>query len=450
MSLALQKLVKDLDVKLLDEHRLDTELFGKLEAIQRSSGILHGDRPICPFLRPYFLAESKYNAIRQAAATLNGAFVSLTKAALIDPEIMSELGVSEKEERWARLETGYMDVSINSRLDTFLTADGFAFLEYNGENPAGIGDQSALERLFTNVPIVDKFLQDNRHHYPQPQIRLLDVLDSAYRDFGGKKRKPNIAIVDWYGVSTRPEFVILEEYFETRGYSTKICVPGELEYRDSSLIAGDFEIDIFFKRVLIHEFLERFDETHSLYQACSDGNVCMVNSFRSKIPHKKASFAILTDPRYSWIFSSEQRDTIAKHVPWTRNFREGKTTYKGETVDLVEYIRAGRNRFVLKPNDEYGGKGIYFGWDSSEAEWDDAIAVALKTHYIVQERVSVEKTDIPVFMNGEARIESLTVDFDPFLFRGNVEGGMVRLAAGSLVNITSGGGETALAILEGF
>jgi hypothetical protein len=53
-------------------------------------------------------------------------------------------------------------------------------------------------------------------------------------------------------------------------------------------------------------------------------------------------------------------------------------------------------------------------------------------------------------MNGEARIESLTVDFDPFLFRGNVEGGMVRLAAGSLVNITSGGGETALAILEGF
>ena len=119
-------------------------------------------------------------------------------------------------------------------------------------------------------------------------------------------------------------------------------------------------------------------------------------------------------------------------------------------MELVEFIRAGRDQFVLKPNDEYGGKGIYFGWDSSEAEWDDAIAVALKAHYIVQERVLVEKTDIPVFMNGEARIESLTVDFDPFLFRGNVEGGMVRLAAGSLVNITSGGGETALAILEGF
>jgi hypothetical protein len=33
---------------------------------------------------------------------------------------------------------------------------------------------------------------------------------------------------------------------------------------------------------------------------------------------------------------------------------------------------------------------------------------------------------------------------------GEVEGGMVRLAPGSLVNITQGGGETALAILEDF
>ncbi|MEQ1603616.1 MAG: hypothetical protein ABL999_01985 [Pyrinomonadaceae bacterium] len=450
MSLTLQKLVGDLDTKLLQEHSLDTALFDRLESIQRSSGILHGERPICPFLRPYFLAESKYNAIRQAAATLNGAFASLTRAALDHPEIMSELGVSEKEERWARLETGYLDVSINSRLDTFLTADGFAFLEYNGENPAGIGDQAALERLFTHVPLVERFLQDNRHHYPQPQFRLLDVLDSAYRDFGGNKAKPNIAIVDWAGVSTRPEFVILEEYFETRGYATKICVPAELEYKNSSLIAGDFEIDIFFKRVLIHEFLDQFDETHSLFQACSDGNVCMVNSFRSKIPHKKASFAILTDERYREFFDADQHQIIRKHVPWTRNFRYGRTSYDEESVDLVEHVRAGRKKFVLKPNDEYGGKGIYFGWDCSEAEWDEAIDIALNSHYVVQERVLVEKTQIPVYDNGEARIESLTVDFDPFLFRGNVEGGMVRLAAGSLVNITSGGGETALTILEGF
>ena len=196
------------------------------------------------------------------------------------------------------------------------------------------------------------------------------------------------------------------------------------------MIAGDFEIDIFFKRVIIHEFLERFDETHPVFRACTDGAVCMANSFRSKIPHKKASFAILTDERYHRLFDPEQLETIRRHVPWTRNVKYGDSTYAGEDVDLLEFIRAERHRFVLKPNDEYGGKGIHFGWESSESEWDDAIEEALEAHYVVQERVAVEKTQIPVFSDGEARIASLTVDFDPFLFRGNVEGGMVRLAAG--------------------
>jgi hypothetical protein len=450
MSESLLNLISELDHELLREHRLDTDLFGKLAAIQESSGILHGTRAICPFLRPYFLARSRYDAINSAANLLSRAFASVTAAALEYDEIMSVLGMSEKEARWARLEPGYLDVSVNSRLDTFLSNDSFAFLEYNAENPAGIGDQRALERLFTNIPTVNKFLADNPHHYPQPHIRLLEVLDQAYREFGGKKVRPNIAIVDWEGVSTAPEFEILKEHFEANGYSTEICDPNSLEYNGFALTSGDFEIDVFFKRVLIHEFLDRFDETHAVYQACSDGTVCMANSFRSKIPHKKASFAILTDERYQALFDAAQLETIRRHVPWTRNFLDDKTTYAGNDVDLVEFIRTDRKRFVLKPNDEYGGKGIYFGWETSASEWDAAIELALASRYIVQERVAVEKTDIPVVIDSEARIESLTVDFDPFLFKGHVEGGMVRLAAGSMVNITSGGGETALAILEGF
>jgi hypothetical protein len=31
------------------------------------------------------------------------------------------------------------------------------------------------------------------------------------------------------------------------------------------------------------------------------------------------------------------------------------TIFEGKTVDLPEFIRAHRERLVLKPNDEYGG-----------------------------------------------------------------------------------------------
>jgi uncharacterized circularly permuted ATP-grasp superfamily protein len=176
----------------------------------------------------------------------------------------------------------------------------------------------------------------------------------------------------------------------------------------------------------------------------------MANSFRSKIPHKKSSFAILSDDRYHRLFTSEQQAAIQKHIPWTRVVEDGSTTFGDLEIDLLEHLRKDQFRFVLKPVDDYGGKGIVFGWEASESEWDDSIGHALEVPYVVQERVEVEKTQIPVFSSGEARIETLTVDFDPFLFMGEVEGGMVRLAPGSLVNITQGGGETALAILADF
>jgi len=442
-------LIEELDRELIANHRFDVELYERLVTLQRELGLLHGDRPICPFLRPYFLGESRYKAIRLSARILSGAFEKLTKAALENAEIMAELALTEKEERWASLEPGYRCVSVNSRLDSYLRPDGFSFLEYNAENPAGIGDQSSLETLFRTVPEVAEFLQSNGHFYPQPQNKLLAALDATYREFGGKKARPAIAIVDWDGVSTGAEFNILAEFFESEGDPTRICDPTELEFDGVVLRSGDFEIDIFFKRVIIHEFLARFDETHPLFKAIESGAVCMANSFRSKVPHKKGSFAILSDEKYQGLFTDQQRREIDLHIPWTRRVREEMTMYAGEAVDLIEFIRRERSHLVLKPNDDYGGKGIAIGWECAGSQWDDAIETALEEPYVVQERVDVERTAIPFFdENSEVRSESLLVDLDPFLFRGEVEGGMVRLSSSSLVNVSQGGGETALVIIE--
>jgi uncharacterized circularly permuted ATP-grasp superfamily protein len=216
------------------------------------------------------------------------------------------------------------------------------------------------------------------------------------------------------------------------------------------LTANGRTIDIFFKRVIIHEFLHEFRDGHALFEALEDGSVCMINSFRSKVPHKKSGFAILTDERFQHLFTPQQKDAIDKHIPWTRRVVDKATTYLGEPVGLLDLVRKNRTRFVLKPNDDYGGHGISFGWESSAAEWDDAIENALNDHYIVQERVAVEKTEMPIYSNGSASVESLNVDLDPYLFNGNVDGAMVRLGSGSLVNITQGGMEAALCILEGY
>lgn len=445
----LEEIVEKLDESLINNHRFDATLFAKLTQIQKEAGILHDDRPICPFLRPHFFARSKYDEIKSAVEELHLAFESLTEAALASDELMSEINLTEKEERMARIDPRYKSLCVSSRFDIYLHGNDFKILEYNAETPAGVGDQMSFEKVFNDVPEVQNFLAENEHWRPRPHIELLKALDLAYRQTGGKKEKPNIAIVDWEGVSTVSEFEILRDFWNAEGYKTIIANPFELDYDGEHLRVGDFEVDIFYKRVIIHEFLEHFDETHPLSRAYADGNVCMANNFRVKIPHKKTSFSILTDEKYEHFFTAKQNELIRQHIPWTRRVREGKTNFQGKEVDLLKFLRRERENFILKPHDDYGGHGISLGWETTESEWDEVLRNALKHCFVAQERVEVDKVKIPTF-NSEASIETLNIDFDPFLFNGKVHGGLVRLSAKSLVNVTQGGGETALVILEDF
>ena len=154
----------------------------------------------------------------------------------------------------------------------------------------------------------------------------------------------------------------------------------------------------------------------------------MVNSFRGKLVHKKAIFAVLTNEKYESLFNEVELAAIRAHVPWTRKFRAEKTLVRtasgsdrppsssGDGVDLVEWTRANSHKLVLKPNDDYGGHGIYIGWNSSESEWDDAIDHALRNgDYLVQERVKTAREMFPMVHEdalGFTYAEQL-VDLDP-------------------------------------
>ena len=170
----------------------------------------------------------------------------------------------------------------------------------------------------------------------------------------------------------------------------------------------------------------------------------MVNSFRGKLVHKKAIFAVLTNERYEYLFNEAELAAIRANVPWTRRFREEKTMNRGIEIDLVAWTRENPHKLVLKPNDDYGGHGIYIGWNAMATEWDAAIQTALANgDYLVQERVSTAKEEFPmVFGGGMERwsmIEQL-VDLDPLLFDGVVGSAFTRLSSNELANVTAGGG----------
>jgi hypothetical protein len=221
-----------------------------------------------------------------------------------------------------------------------------------------------------------------------------------------------------------------------------------LEYHHGRLRCGDFEIDLVYKRIIIHEFLARYDETHPLVRAYLNRDVCLVNPFRCKIMHKKASFELLTDDAYARWFTSAERQAIRRSIPWTRRMANRRTTYYGRSVELVDFVRQNRARLVLKPNDDYGGHGVYLGPQLDERAWDNAIATALSGDYVVQEAIDLHTEEFPIFSDRDWKVQPMFVDTNPFLFRGNVCGAMVRLSSSPIVNVTSGGGETGFFVIE--
>src|SRR5207302_8506341 len=145
----------------------------------------------------------------------------------------------------------------------------------------------------------------------------------------GRAKKPNIAIVEFRAPyhSGQSEYEFFRDFFREEGYQVEIVSPEQLEYRNGLLRRGTFEINLVYRRLGVQEFLIRFDLSHPLVQAYRDRAVCVVNSFRSELAHKKAMFGLLTDETLVSKFPAADRKAIREYVPWTRRDAATKTTY---------------------------------------------------------------------------------------------------------------------------
>jgi hypothetical protein len=421
------------------------------EGLERAK-LIFGGRPLSPYLRPHFVTESDFARVSRICETVWGAIQKVKDAAVEDEKIVDELGVTEVERELVRIDPGYRAVSPTARLDSFLTAEAFSFVELNGESPAGIAYADAAYEIFSSLPVMRRFGERYSLRTFEGRPLMLATLLEAYREYAGAsaKAKPSIAIVDLKGLPTQKEFELFRDYFESEGHPSAICAPEELEFSGGRLRCGEFEIDIVYKRLLVNEYLPIMSQHPALLDACRAGAVCMVNNFRSKMIHKKALFAVLTDPAHARLFTKDELEAVRRHVPWTRKVREGMTEKGGADVDLLDYVRRNSGTLVLKPNDDYGGHGIYIGWNNDAAAWDAALQAALADgDYLVQERVPTARETFPALMDdGSVVYAEQLVDLDPLLFNGRVGSAFTRLSSTELANVSSGGGMVPTFIID--
>jgi hypothetical protein len=433
---------------LTDE--LAAESQAHLDDQLRRRGLFFGERPLCTVLRPRFLTPDQYRFLQRRVTILLRAFDKIYQKAMADASFREQFGLLEWEERLIGYDPGFPEPSPVSRLDAFFVPErgGLRFTEYNAETPAAAAYNDVLAEVFLGLPAMREFLRRYEVR-PQPaRQNVMHALIASYQRWSGRRDAPRVMILDWREVPTHSEFVITAEYFRSQGLECVIADPREVEYRNGQLWSNDFAADLIYKRVLISELIERGGMDHPVVRAVLDNAVCMVNPFRCKLLHKKASLAVLGDERNAQLFTTEELEAIEAHIPWSRRVEERATTFHGERVDLLTLLRDRREFLVLKPNDEYGGTGIVLGWKCDSETWESAVRLALDEPHIVQERVTLPEEAYPSMVDGHVRFDDRVLDTAPFIFHGGyMDGCLTRLSTESLVNVTAGGGSSVATLI---
>jgi hypothetical protein len=422
-----------------------------LDKGQETRELVYARRAVCGVLRPRFLSPGQYRCLHDRVKALLPAFQLAHDRALADLGFRRQFRLAEWEEELLAIDPGFRDPSPTSRFDAFFGSEqDLRFTEFNTEAPAGAGYSDSLARLFHGVPVFQEFGRQYQVWAVLARPGVLHALMDAYKQWrGNTSDPPRVAILDWRDSPTFAEFVLFYDFFKVMGIEARIVDPRDVEYRSGKLLAGDYVINLVYNRVPTCELIARGGREHPVVLAASHRAACVVNSFRSRLLGKRASVAVLSDERNAALFTPDQLQMIAAHIPWTRVVEDRRTMFEGAEIDLVPFVLANKERLVLRPNDGRGAEGMVPGWSVDSGTWEAAVRVALTEPFVVQEKVGLPAEPFPVFEGGALQIRDQFVDTSPFVAFGSfMHGCLTRIAPDAPVNVATGGSVVPTFVVE--
>jgi hypothetical protein len=326
------------------------------------------------------------------------------------------------------IDPGYSRVIVNSRLD-MTGPETLRLFEINTDSPAMMTYTDHLEEIVLSMsPVAERLgVAPVRHRLTRV---LLSALVDTYHEWGGVRRDPLIAIVDWKGQKTASELLHTAAVFTELGCPTIVCDPGELSIRNGKLCARDRQIDIVQRRVLFPDFLRRATELEALLEAYRRGLVCVVNSLRAITVGNKAAMALLFEHPDICGLDADEIGLLHEVLPET-------ITVNPQTV---EQLCADKDSWVIKRSLSSGGVDVIFGCERSQADWEQVVARAVGDVVVAQRKQSIPVRRLPVVENGAVELRTLFANWNPWVFGGRYAGASTRVSTEKVISITAGGG----------
>ena len=404
-------------------------------------GFVYGERTIPFVIMPHFISPGQLRRLSRAVATISPVLDRFCDAYCEDPQLREELELPSHVDALVRIDPGFPQPIRISRLDAFLHDYDVQFLEFNTDSPAGMAWTDILhEALLEKVDLPGVRQVFNTGYTPVLPEVVATLLD-AYRACRATRRdlpeRPRLAVVDVPGTPTVAEFRLVSRFAQEAGLETVVATLDETSYDGSRLLVAGAPAHLVYRRALV----ETLTAESPIALAAREGRAVVVNPFRVDVAANKKILALLQDERFEHLVTRAEAEAIANMLPWTRILRRGPTTYGPWRFELVSFVCENRERLVLKPASDYGGRGVMLGMETDQASWEAAVEEhAERGDFIVQEYVPIPEEMFPTIEDGHVQMRLKRFNINPYCIGGRYVGMMTRISDQAVINVAAGGG----------
>ncbi len=318
---------------------------------------------------------------------------------------------------------------------------GFQCCEINMAPNVGGWESRFWERKYLDHPVVASFIAARgihaSHHDPLRTFCSHIVEDVATSGVGSDGAL-NVAVMCTTqfapGVEGKREAQnVYAKFLDGKQGQVLFCTgPGDLQVKSGELYFGDQRVHavVNYAGAILPK---------QVYWCHKAGTICLYNGPLTKMMSDKRNLALLSEFEQANVFDDEERKIIRDHVPWSRIVAAGDTTYRGETVSLSNFLIDARDRLVLKLGIGLGGKEVFVGNFTPEAEWQQQVQKALDDGgWMVQEYVDCHPF---LYADGEGEMRTHNVVWGMFCCGSRYGGGYLRmLPKGTRRGVVNSGG----------
>jgi hypothetical protein len=412
----------------------------------RSRGVTFGGEKEMPIALSALVLSAKDVARLEAAARMLWSILEkVLDATMDDPGCFDRWAADHRRMRpWLRKTPGSKSWQLFSRYDAAVAPDGrVQFIECNTGCPAGFLHAA-------DFSVETRSVLESMGALPDRPIKALGMIrPTSLVDLLTSVEERSGLPTGLFGLLTdennlKLELDLLERGLRDRGRRAAVVDSRTLDYFQGRLRCGGEAISVAFQKVRVstpesphHCWKPGFEHRYgSLLAAIGDEAVAPVNNLCAlSVAEDKTMLARLFHPETRGLLSPEERAFVDENIPWTARLAPGSADYRGEAVDLLEFVRKRKDAFVVKPANEGRGYEVHVGPQTPQEEWDRLCRPNPRLPMVVQEFVPPVALPVARLAEGGVRSEPMHLTIALGMVDGRYEGVLSRISPNIVTNV---------------